>query len=137
MSNHRAREAPATVPERVGWAAATAGAVALLVWMLWPQPTPEPPLPLSAVQAVVPPPPTATVPLPWPEPASRITLGRAVVGRDLVPGEYRTAGGQACWWTRDPGTEWETTGRSDGPVAVVLRDQATFATDGCGPWELR
>lgn len=69
--------------------------------------------------------------------------GTFVVGEDVAPGTYRTAGSSGCYWVRLSGTSGElgdilANGLSDGPLTVTIApsDQA-FETQGCGEWTLR
>ncbi|MGY1631847.1 hypothetical protein ACI784_09100 [Geodermatophilus sp. SYSU D01186] len=76
---------------------------------------------------------------PTPEPAG-FGDGTYLVGSDVQPGLYRSAGGSFCMWKRlsavsgdsDAVLAWEW---SDGQAyAEVLATDVAFSTDGCGRW---
>ncbi|WP_129843148.1 hypothetical protein [Streptomyces sp. RFCAC02] len=71
--------------------------------------------------------------------------GVYLVGEDIAPGEYRTAGPAAgvlaplCRWTltSDPGGGFDAVlanGMPDGPARVTVAEGAYFETSGCA-WE--
>lgn len=69
--------------------------------------------------------------------------GTFVVGEDVAPGTYRTAGSSGCYWARLSGTSGDlgdvlANGLSDGPLTVTIApsDEA-FETQRCGEWTLR
>lgn len=79
---------------------------------------------------------------PPPPPGPKTTIdtdGTFVVGTDIVPGTYRTSGGEGCYWAR---LRTLNTGDvidnnvSDGPQVVrILPSDAAFITRGCGAWQ--
>lgn len=68
--------------------------------------------------------------------------GVYVVGTDIAPGTYRTAGGSFCYWERSSGTSGElneilanSVGEGQNVVTIAPSDVA-FTSQGCGSWEL-
>jgi hypothetical protein len=79
---------------------------------------------------------------PPPPPGPKTTIGSNgtfAVGTDIVPGTYRTAGGNSCYWARlrslDTGDVIDNN-ISDGPQVVrILPSDAAFMTRDCGAWQ--
>lgn len=77
-------------------------------------------------------------------PATSFGDGTFVVGEEIVPGRYRTAGPAAwapgCYWARLRGTSGEfrdiiANGIGQGPVTVTIsRSDAAFKSGGCAGW---
>jgi hypothetical protein len=67
--------------------------------------------------------------------------GTFVVGREVRPGTYRTAGGSNCYWARLRGLGGElsdviTNGNVTGPTTVLIRpSDKGFETTGCEGWQ--
>lgn len=83
----------------------------------------------------------ATPPAP-PGPARQITSeGIYVVGQDITPGRWRTAGGQSCYWARLgdlTGDQILDNSNSVGPQVVdILPSDVAFQLRGCGDWYLQ
>ena len=86
---------------------------------------------------------TVIAPPPPPPPSVPKTImetdGMYRVGTDIVPGTYRTAGGNSCYWARlrslDTGDVIDNN-ISDGPQVVrILPSDAAFMTRDCGAWQ--
>jgi hypothetical protein len=79
-------------------------------------------------------------PPPPPGPKTTIsTNGTYTVGPDIVPGTYRTSGGNGCYWARlrslDTGDIIDNN-VSDGPQVVQIKpSDAAFITRDCGTWQ--
>ena len=75
-----------------------------------------------------------------PEPASEFADGFHAVRIHIQPGNYRTAGGDTCFWFRLSGfggTEDHTVAFDvpSGQVEVAIEPtDAGFASSGCGTW---
>ncbi|MGH9290828.1 MAG: hypothetical protein ACRD0V_21450 [Acidimicrobiales bacterium] len=95
------------------------------------------------------PPPAAPGPAPQPPtiPAGEIPAGIHVVGVDIQPGTYRTAGttstmGMPCYWARLSGTggtlgDVIANGLPDGPTTITVdAGDAAFETSRCATWRL-
>lgn len=74
---------------------------------------------------------------------ARITRdGVYLVGKDIVPGTYRTAGGSSCYWQRSSGTSGDfneilANGAEGGQAIVTIAaSDVAFTTQRCGTWEL-
>jgi hypothetical protein len=71
----------------------------------------------------------------------RIGDGTWIVGTDLKPGEWRTTGGDDCYWERDSNFSgsFDAIIANDSPTgpAVVDIEKAdkAFRSDGCGTWK--
>lgn len=83
---------------------------------------------------------TATPPAP-PGPARQLnTEGIYVVGSDIVPGRWRTQGGERCYWARLgdlTGDEILDNSNSVGPQVVdILPSDVAFQLRGCASWYL-
>lgn len=81
-------------------------------------------------------------PPPPPGPARQLsTEGIYVVGDDIVPGRWRTAGGQDCYWARLgdlTGDEILDNSNSVGPQVVdILPSDVAFQLRGCADWQLQ
>jgi hypothetical protein len=79
------------------------------------------------------------------EPKAATTIpgdGTFLVGEDIRPGTYRTAGG-SCYWARLKGTSGElddviANGNVTGPTTVTIApSDDAFQTSGCEDWQLR
>jgi hypothetical protein len=75
--------------------------------------------------------------------AAGIPEGTHVVGRDVEPGEYRTAGPlgrRSCYWARLSATTGAfeailANGNTEGPTTVtILAGDRAFETSGCQGW---
>lgn len=80
------------------------------------------------------------------EPSAGITIpgdGTFLVGDDIQPGTYRTAGGAGCYWARLKGTSGElgdiiANGNVTGPTTITIApSDAAFQTSGCVEWQQR
>jgi hypothetical protein len=66
--------------------------------------------------------------------------GTFLVGVDILPGEYRSAGGTMCYWARlgspDP-SDIVDSKKADAPqtVGIEMSDTA-FLTENCGTWQM-
>lgn len=74
--------------------------------------------------------------------ANTITEGIWTVGKDVVPGTYRTAKAltSSCYWSitrtgSNGGDIIENDGPKGGFPMVVLSEGQTFENDGCGDWK--
>ena len=67
--------------------------------------------------------------------------GTFVIGTDILPGRYRTAGGSKCYWERQSGlggsfSEIISNSSAEGQQVVeIAPTDAAFETRGCGFWE--
>lgn len=82
-------------------------------------------------------------PSPPPPPAPKTVIdkdGSYVVGADIVPGTYRSAGpvaGSACYWKRMRGDELIDNALTKKPQVVQIDPTDTmFKTDRCQTWQL-
>lgn len=96
------------------------------------------------------PPATAAVPKPEPVVPSIDGTGTFLVGSDVKPGTYRSAGpdadrrslGLPCYWSRTRGTTGDlgdiiANGLPAGPAVVTIRkSDGAFTSDGCQKWVL-
>lgn len=79
-------------------------------------------------------------PTPGPATGSGIGPGTYIVGKDVAPGVYASAGpvaGDVCYWRRT-GSDNATLANamSKQPQIVVIEDgDAGFRTSGCQPWQ--
>jgi hypothetical protein len=78
---------------------------------------------------------------PPPAPKTNIdTDGTFVVGQDIVPGTYASAGpvpDGACYWKRTSGDELIDNAMSKKPQVVqILASDTSFTTNDCQPWQL-
>jgi hypothetical protein len=69
--------------------------------------------------------------------------GTFIIGKDIVPGRYRTAGGDDCYWERDKDLKGgidsiiDNGGISGGQQVIeILPSDVAFKTHGCGTWTL-
>jgi hypothetical protein len=66
-----------------------------------------------------------------------MTDGTYEVGVDIVPGRYKTAGGDSCYWARlksDDDTEIIANDLGAGPRTVNIRAGEYFKSQRCGVW---
>jgi hypothetical protein len=101
------------------------------------QPAPESAVGLNAEAA------EQTIPPPR-GPENLFVEGVYVVGRDIVPGTYRTNGptddGGSCYWARLSDTTGDfdaviANGRSSGQITLTVKDSdAAVETSGCAGW---
>jgi hypothetical protein len=77
-----------------------------------------------------------------PPPAPKTTIdtdGTFVVGKDIEPGTYTSAGPVdegACYWKRSNGTELVDNALTKKPQVVVIEATDTsFTTSDCQPWQ--
>lgn len=101
-----------------------------------PGPTFTPPAVTTTVQV---PGPRTTVTLPPPGPAISFPGdGTFVVGTDIKPGTYKTAGMPGCYWARLASLDTSNiidNNNTDGPTTVtILRSDKAFETQGCAGW---
>lgn len=82
-------------------------------------------------------------PGPPPPPAPKQVIdgdGTFVVGKDIVPGTYRSDGpreGSACYWRRISGDKTVDSAMTKKPQIVLIEPGDTaFRTDRCAPWQL-
>lgn len=72
--------------------------------------------------------------------------GKYVVGEDIEPGTYKTAGAEDgvfryCYWERQKNTDGDfnsiiTNGGGDGPTTVTIKNSdGAFQTQGCKTWQ--
>lgn len=109
------------------------------------------PVPIRAAPTAIPAAPTAPTPRPAAPspvgvaatpsaPAGQLADGTYVVGTDIAPGTYRTAGGPHCYWARLKGF-----GGASGDVVTnglptatelvtVAPSDVGFTSRGCGAW---
>ncbi|MGH3628182.1 MAG: hypothetical protein ACRDRL_12195 [Sciscionella sp.] len=72
--------------------------------------------------------------------ASMTTDGTFVVGTDVKPGTYHTAGSADCYWEREKDTSGNfnsiiANNISAGPQTVTIApSDGAFKTEGCGTW---
>ncbi|MDD7812327.1 hypothetical protein PP713_07100 [Mycobacterium sp. CSUR Q5927] len=83
----------------------------------------------------------AAEPTPPPAPKQVIdTDGTFVVGRDILPGTYRSDGprdGNACYWRRNSGDKVvDSAMTKKSQVVLIEPGDTTFRTDRCAPWQL-
>lgn len=80
-----------------------------------------------------------------PGPVTSFTDGTHLVGSEIVPGRYRTAGASAravpnCYWARLSGTSGTSAdvianGNGTGPVTITIAvSDVAFRTSGCAGW---
>lgn len=69
--------------------------------------------------------------------------GTWLVGKEIKPGTYASAGGQMCYWERLSDLSGEYTGLimngglRNGPAKVtILAGDFAFVSQGCGRWDL-
>lgn len=66
--------------------------------------------------------------------------GTYAVGKDIVPGTYRSDGpreGNACYWRRVSGDKIVDSAMTKKPQVVLIEPgDTTFRTDRCAPWQL-
>lgn len=68
--------------------------------------------------------------------------GIYLVGKDIAPGTYRTAGSGRCYWKRSSGTSGDfdeiiANGNESGQAIVTIASSdVAFTTKRCGAWEL-
>jgi hypothetical protein len=66
--------------------------------------------------------------------------GTFIVGADIFPGRYRTAGEPGCYWARlSSGNARDIIEghRNSGPQVVEIKDSDTaFLTQECGMWQM-
>lgn len=68
--------------------------------------------------------------------------GLYIVGEDIQPGTYRSAGSGYCYWERLSGLSGEfddliTNDTGEGPMAVTISpNDVAFSTNGCAEWTL-
>jgi hypothetical protein len=97
----------------------------------------------AQAQPAPPPPPPAPAPGPPPGPAPKTTIdadGTYVVGTDIVPGTYATAGpipDSACYWKRVTNNQMLDNALTKKPQVVRIEPGDTaFTTSDCQPWQL-
>ena len=128
------------------WAVSFAGAVANTPPATMPIPTP-PGLPAEVVSPSVADEPSKTLPVPTPEPGTISGSGTFLVGVDIEPGTYRSAGPVAsvipnCYWARHKDASGDmfsiiANANSQGPAVVkIAASDGAFETNGCQTWEL-
>lgn len=83
----------------------------------------------------------AAEPTPPPAPKQVIdTDGTFVVGKDILPGTYRSDGprdGNACYWRRNSGDKVvDSAMTKKSQVVLIEPSDTTFRTDRCAPWQL-
>lgn len=128
MRSQTVATAIATAVLMGGWVAGAAHA----------DPPPAPGPPPGPPPAPGAPPPGAP---PGPAPAAAIDKdGKFVVGKDIQPGAYHTAGptaGGACYWKRLNGDKIVDNALSKKEQTVVIEPTDTaFQTNHCQPWQL-
>lgn len=94
----------------------------------------------ASVPAVAPVSDPTTVAAP-PAPAGPMTTfgnGTYLVGDEVAPGKYRSAGvdGSMCYWdlTNDAGTIVDQGVATEGPSRATLKAGLTFKSSGCSTW---
>lgn len=82
-------------------------------------------------------------PAPTPPPAPKQVIdadGTFTVGKDIVPGTYRSDGprdGNACYWRRISGGKTVDSAMTKQPQVVLIEPGDTaFRTDRCQTWQL-
>ncbi|MEB3023488.1 hypothetical protein [[Mycobacterium] crassicus] len=82
-------------------------------------------------------------PTPSPPPAPKQVIdadGTFAVGKDIVPGTYRSDGprdGNACYWRRMNGDKTVDSAMTKKPQVVLIEpSDTTFRTDRCQTWQL-
>lgn len=83
----------------------------------------------------------AAEPTPPPAPKQVIdTDGTFTVGKDILPGTYRSDGprdGNACYWRRNSGDKVvDSAMTKKSQVVLIEPSDTTFRTDRCAPWQL-
>ena len=85
----------------------------------------------------------AADPAPTPPPAPKQVIdadGTFAVGKDIVPGTYRSDGprdGNACYWRRISGGKTVDSAMTKQPQVVLIEPGDTaFRTDRCQTWQL-
>lgn len=88
-------------------------------------------------------PPPGPAPSPAPAAAPKTTIdkdGTYVVGKDIVPGTYSSAGPVAdkvCYWKRVSGDKIVDNALTKKPQVIEIEPSDTaFKTDRCQPWQL-
>ncbi|GAA4784300.1 hypothetical protein GCM10023200_17400 [Actinomycetospora chlora] len=141
--------APAAPRRRRRWPWIVGGLLLLLVIIVSTSPTtPSTPTPAAPTPAAASAAPSAAAPAqvtPPSGPATSFGDGTHVVGEDIEPGTYRTAGPAdggmgMCYWSRLRNTSGEldgiiANGVPTGPSTVTIRSgDAAFETTGCQTW---
>ncbi len=72
-------------------------------------------------------------------PFAIITEGDWIVGEEIVPGVYETAGTKACYWARSRDATGDVRAiiandNADGPVTVTVTGGEIFRSSRCGIW---
>ena len=87
--------------------------------------------------------PAGADPAPSPPPAPKQVIdadGTFAVGKDIVPGTYRSGGprdGNACYWRRISGGKTVDSAMTKQPQVVLIEPGDTaFRTDRCQTWQL-
>jgi outer membrane murein-binding lipoprotein Lpp len=70
--------------------------------------------------------------------ANQFGGGTVIVGRDITPGQYQSAGGGGCYWEflSGTGSDAEIIDNHYGPGQqyATLADGQVFKSNGCGTW---
>lgn len=125
------------------------GIVLVVAGVIWQSATATPAADTAA--HVVPATPRPGIPVPQPKPVEMSPPvpgfvagdGTWLVGKEIKRATYQSAGGSSCYWSRlsDLSGELEAIiansfGRNGKQVVALGADDAAFATQGCGRWEL-
>lgn len=75
-------------------------------------------------------------------PLDSFGAGTWEVGVDVLPGKYKTSGGDQCYWARlqeNDGSSGDIidNGLGAGPQTVTIREGEYFETQRCGNWTLQ
>lgn len=66
--------------------------------------------------------------------------GTYLVGTDIIPGKYRSAGGTTCYWARlrspDPIDIIDSKKAADPQVIGIQMSDVAFLTRNCGTWQM-
>jgi len=66
--------------------------------------------------------------------------GIYIIGADIFPGRYRTAGNPECYWARlrsGDARDIIDSHKNSGPQVIEIRESDTaFLTQNCGMWQL-
>jgi hypothetical protein len=93
--------------------------------------------------STTPPPATPAIPTTQPAPITSFSAGTYVVGTDIVPGMYKTAGpvnSALCYWARLRDTSGEVSSiiannNISGPTTVTIKStDGAFQTSQCATW---
>ena len=66
--------------------------------------------------------------------------GTYIIGADIFPGRYRTAGNPECYWARlssGDARDIIDSHKNSGPQVIEIRESDTaFLTQNCGMWQM-